>query len=58
MKMLMNRCSQSTWYLICSQTPDYPPGTISAQVQIKVSEKEESQKTRWALSVQKGTKGC
>lgn len=37
----MNRQGQSTWYLISSQPPHHPPGTIAAQVQIRASEKQE-----------------
>lgn len=55
-KMLMNRYSQSTWYLIYSQPPDYPPGTISAQVQITASEKQESPRRAGGLYVSRRAK--
>lgn len=54
--MVMNRYSQSMWYLICSQPPDCPPGTISAQVQIRASEKQESPRRAGGLCVSRRAK--
>lgn len=56
MKQLTNRYSQSMWHLIYSQPPDYPPGTISAQVQIRASEKQESPRRAGGLYVSRRAK--
>lgn len=56
MNRYMNRYNQSTWYLIYSEPPDDPPGTISAQVQIRVSEKQESPEDQVGFMCPEGKK--
>lgn len=55
-KMLINRYSQSTWYLIHSQPPDFSPWMISAQVQIRASKKRQNPRRAGGIYVSRRAK--